>query len=104
MSDFYSIKDLKLKHTKQYLCVDDWDNVFIAEYNASLDMFVINYESDHVQQRVNFIFDEDNGLYTCDELALSFMPDNVTRKDYNPYRGNKIEKVRLFELDIRGVK
>lgn len=106
MSDFYSIKDpcLELKHGKHYLCVDDWDNVFLAEYDAAVDRFFINYESDHVQQRINFIFNQEDGYYHSDEPALSFHGNRNTREDYNALRGNKIEKVRLFELDIRGIK
>ena len=106
MSDFYSIKDpsLKLKHTKHYLCVDDWDNVFLCEYDAALDRFFINYESDHCQQRINFIFNSDLDGYVSDEPALSFHGNHNVREDYNALRGNRIEKVVKFDFDIRGIK
>ena len=95
---------VKLKHNKHYLCVDDWDNVIYAEYDAALDRFFVNYESDHVQQRINFIFNQEDGYYYSDEPALSFHQNHRVREDYNPLRGNKIEKVKLFDLDTRGIK
>lgn len=107
MSDFYSIKDpsLELKHTELYLCVDDWENVFLAEYDATIDRFFINYDNDFAQQRINFIFDDNDGYYHASEPALFFVqPDDRKEETYNIFLGNKIQKVRLFELDIRGLK
>ena len=105
MSDFYSIKypSLELKHGAAYLCVDDWDNVFLAEYDASQDMFFINFDSDHIEQRINFIFDSDQDAYVASEAALRFQPHQAT-EGYNPLRENRIEKLIEFNLDIRGVK
>lgn len=108
MTDFYSTKDpnLEIKHGKKYICIDDWDNIFIAEYFAEQDLFRINIEADHGDYVVNFIFDENIGYYYCSEPLFCFHPESSggVMDLRNPYRDNKILKVLEFSFKTKGIK
>jgi hypothetical protein len=104
MTDFYSIHDAKhnnIKHGQVVSCIDDWDNLFKAKYDARHDSFIQSIESNDDLTENRWDYCELRKAYICNDCYYFGGVDGKT----SIYAGNKISKFMPWDKEkTEGVK